>query len=131
MEEKIKTLKNEVDSLRERVIHLENQNLDKNVLSEAQNIRFKSSSNSGQGDYTFASQTALEKQASEEVKKDENERKGIEEIYPLEKVNSNRQKQLEFKTSEAVNKVRSPINHGASFGERFQSRRRLRLSKPG
>ena len=52
LEEMIKNLQNQLDSLQQRVIHLENQIIVKdrklNVLSEAQNIRFKTSSNSGQ-----------------------------------------------------------------------------------
>jgi len=52
LKEKMEILQNQVNSLQEKVIHLENQrNL--NVLSEAQNIRFKRGQRSEQGNYTL------------------------------------------------------------------------------
>ena len=57
MEEKIQILQNQVNSLQQRVIDLENQNLEKkgnlNMLSKAQNIRFKRTSKSEPSEHTL------------------------------------------------------------------------------
>ena len=117
LEEMIKNLQNQVNFLQERITELENQITNSKYPLRRQNKASKIIKNIQKLEkhvfpYTFASQTALEKQISEKVKKDDsrlaNRRKEIY-LFRKEVPTSSNQKQSQsqsyFKTLAKIQKM--------------------------